>query len=29
MYQDDTNISALFEFEDGFEISYQGTWQSG
>ena len=29
MYQDDTNISALFEFEDGFEISYPGTWQSG
>jgi predicted dehydrogenase len=29
MYQDDTNISALFEFEGGFEVNYQGTWQSG
>ena len=29
MYRDDTNVSALFEFEGGFEINYQGTWQSG
>lgn len=29
MYADDTNIAALFEFEDNFEVNYQGTWQGG
>jgi predicted dehydrogenase len=29
MYADDTNVSALFEFEGGFEINYQGTWVGG
>ena len=28
MYQDDTNVSALFSFDNGMIINYQGTWQS-
>jgi predicted dehydrogenase len=29
MYDDDTNVAALFTFENGMIINYQGTWQSG
>lgn len=29
MYQDDANVSALFEFEGGFRVNYQGTWAAG
>lgn len=29
MYASDTNVSALLGFEDGFTVTYQGTWQSG
>ncbi len=29
MYAGDANVSALLEFEDGFFVNYQGTWQSG
>jgi predicted dehydrogenase len=29
MYQDDTNVAALFTFENGLVVNYQGTWQSG
>jgi predicted dehydrogenase len=29
MYQDDTNVAALFTFENGLIVTYQGTWQSG
>jgi predicted dehydrogenase len=29
MYQDDTNVSAIFTFENGVVVNYQGTWQSG
>ncbi len=28
MYQDDTNVSAIFTFENGVVVNYQGTWQS-
>lgn len=28
MYDDDTNVSAIFEFENGITVNYQGTWQS-
>jgi predicted dehydrogenase len=28
MYADDTNVSALFTFENGLVANYQGTWQS-
>jgi predicted dehydrogenase len=29
MYQDDTNVSAIFTFANGVIVTYQGTWQSG
>jgi predicted dehydrogenase len=29
MYEDDTNVAALFTFENGLIVNYQGTWQSG
>ena len=29
MYRGDANVSAVFTFQDGFTINYQGTWQSG
>lgn len=29
MYADDTNVSAVFTFEDDLVVNYQGTWQSG
>ena len=29
MYKDDTNVSAIFTFENGVIVNYQGTWQSG
>lgn len=29
MYRDDANVSAVFTFQDGFTVNYQGTWQSG
>jgi predicted dehydrogenase len=29
MYEDDTNVSAIFTFENGVVVNYQGTWQSG
>ena len=29
MYADDTNVSAIFTFEDGLIVNYQGTWQGG
>jgi predicted dehydrogenase len=29
MYRDDTNVSAIFVFENGLTVNYQGTWQSG
>jgi len=28
MYDDDTNVSAIFQFDDGMTVNYQGTWQS-
>ena len=28
MYDDDTNVSAIFEFKNGITVNYQGTWQS-
>jgi predicted dehydrogenase len=28
MYRDDANVSALFTFDDGAIVNYQGTWQS-
>lgn len=28
MYDHDTNVSAIFEFENGVTVNYQGTWQS-
>ncbi len=29
MYGSDANVSALFTFDGGMEVNYQGTWQSG
>ena len=29
MYEGDTNVSAVFTFEDDLVVNYQGTWQSG
>jgi predicted dehydrogenase len=29
MYRDDTNVSAIFVFDGGLTVNYQGTWQSG
>ena len=29
MYGHDTNVSALFTFDNGVQVTYQGTWQSG
>jgi predicted dehydrogenase len=29
MYQSDANVAALFTFENGMVVNYQGTWQSG
>jgi predicted dehydrogenase len=29
MYDDDTNVSAIFTFTDNLVVNYQGTWQSG
>jgi predicted dehydrogenase len=29
MYQDDANVAALFTFDGGMIVNYQGTWQSG
>jgi predicted dehydrogenase len=29
MYASDTNVAALFTFENGLVVNYQGTWQSG
>lgn len=28
MYEDDSNVSAIFEFKNGITVTYQGTWQS-
>lgn len=28
MYEGDTNVSAVFTFEGGFTVNYQGTWQA-
>ena len=28
MYHGDTNVSAVFTFDDGLTVNYQGTWQS-
>lgn len=28
MYDDDTNVSAIFRFDGGMTVNYQGTWQS-
>ncbi len=28
-YRSDANVSALFTFDRGMEVNYQGTWQSG
>lgn len=28
-YAGDTNVAALFEFENGMRLTYQGTWQGG
>lgn len=28
MYDDDTNVSAIFQFDGGMTVNYQGTWQS-
>lgn len=27
MYADDTNVSAIIDFDNGLSVSYQGTWQ--
>lgn len=29
MYQDDANVAAIFVFDNGMTVNYQGTWQSG
>ncbi len=29
MYASDTNVAALFTFDNGMVVNYQGTWQSG
>ncbi|MEO0561121.1 MAG: Gfo/Idh/MocA family oxidoreductase [Chloroflexota bacterium] len=29
MYRDDTNVAAIFIFDNGISVNYQGTWQSG
>lgn len=29
MYKSDANVAALFLFENGLRVNYQGTWQSG
>jgi predicted dehydrogenase len=29
MYQSDANVAALFAFDSGMVVNYQGTWQSG
>lgn len=29
MYDDDTNVAAIFIFEGGLSVNYQGLWQSG
>ncbi len=29
MYRGDANVSALFTFEEGMTVAYQGSWQSG
>jgi predicted dehydrogenase len=29
MYRGDANVSAVFTFQNGFTVNYQGTWQSG
>jgi predicted dehydrogenase len=29
MYESDANVAALFTFENGLVVNYQGTWQSG
>lgn len=29
MYEDDTNVAAIFTLENGVIVNYQGTWQSG
>ncbi|MEO1442088.1 MAG: Gfo/Idh/MocA family oxidoreductase [Chloroflexota bacterium] len=29
MYDDDTNVAAIFVFENGMNVNYQGTWMSG
>lgn len=29
MYESDANVAALFKFENGMVVNYQGTWQSG
>lgn len=29
MYASDTNVAALFRFDGGLVVNYQGTWQSG
>jgi predicted dehydrogenase len=29
MYESDANVAALFTFENGMVVNYQGTWQSG
>jgi predicted dehydrogenase len=29
MYQSDANVAALFTFDSGMVVNYQGTWQSG
>lgn len=28
MYDNDTNVSAIFQFDGGMTVNYQGTWQS-
>ena len=28
MYDDDTNVAAIFIFDNGLNVNYQGTWQS-
>ena len=28
MYDDDTNVSTIFQFDGGMTVNYQGTWQS-
>ena len=29
MYRGDANVNAMFTFQSGFTVNYQGTWQSG